>query len=647
MVAYGRLQLAAFGWVDGAHASVSNTFARRCHSGHTWFVLSSDPEVLLDLARQDLASGQLAAAEAKCLQVLGPRHHHLGALEVLGEILLSQGRHDDAIRVFNSLTLMQPTVARHWQNLGTVLRPTRRYAQALAAFERALQLAPPSAGLLYNLGALQMDRFDYQAGHLALRDAVAIAPRDARIRLTFAQCCYDLGRREEALAAVEDWETLEGLTVELTVPIALLLVVAGAQHQAQAAVQRLLANPPQKGRAAVGFAFILERLHRLDEAGAVMERLELNDRSLDADPERLLMSAVLADRAGQHEEAYRHLSLALKNQQEFVHRYNLLYPLAKACDALGRYDEAYAAAEEAHRSQQTFLEVVRGKSSEEDSQLWSLTANGCDLADIAALEGVGPAMEDSPIFIVGFPRSGTTLLEQVLDAHPLLQSMDEQPFLLRAVVEVTNRGIHYPAELNKLTQEALDDIRAHYWDGARERARLLPGRRLVDKNPLNMILLPLIRRLFPNARIILTIRHPCDTVLSCFLQHFRSDLALLCRDLTTLAKTYSRAFGFWYSQWPLSRPFSCELRYERLAANFAMEVEKLSVFLELPWHEAMLAPGEHARAKGFIGTPSYAQVIEPVSNRSVGRWKHYERHFREDVLTILEPWIERWGYSLT
>jgi hypothetical protein len=255
-------------------------------------------------------------------------------------------------------------------------------------------------------------------------------------------------------------------------------------------------------------------------------------------------------------------------------------------------------------------------------------------------------MEDSPIFIVGFPRSGTTLLEQVLDAHPLLQSMDEQPFLLKAVTEVTDCGIRYPAELGKLGAQALDDIRTRYWDRARKRGRLLAGRRLVDKNPLNLVLLPLIRRLFPNARIIVTIRHPCDTLLSCFLQHFRSPgLAVVCRDLTTLATAYSRAFGFWYSQWPLLRPFSYELRYEQLATDLPTEVRKLSAFLGLPWHDAMLAPGEHARAKGFINTPSYAQVTLPVSNRSVGRWKHYEQRFTE-VSAILKPWIERWGYSL-
>ena len=360
----------------------------------------SNPEAVVDLARQDLANDQMAAAQEKCLRVLDAHHHHPGALDVLGTVLSAQGRYEEAVRVFNALTLVQPTVAAHWQNLGTVLRPTGRRAQALAAFERALRLSPPTAGLLYNLGALQMDRLDYVAAHLALRDAVALAPRDARIRWAFAQCCYDMGHRQEAVTAVEDWETLEGLSVVITVSIALLLVTSGAAHLAQPALQR-----------------------------------------------RLAMSALLADRAGRHEVAHRELTAALAKPHAFVHRYNLLYPLAKACDALGRYEEAYAAAAEAHRSQLAFLERATGKASETQSQLWTLTANGCDPADIALWESAATSAEGSPIFIVGFPRSGTTLLEQMLDAHPLLQSMDEQPFLLRAVARVTDRGLGYPNEL--------------------------------------------------------------------------------------------------------------------------------------------------------------------------------------------------------
>src|SRR6516165_3249564 len=181
----------------------------------------SNPALLLALARQDLATDQLGAAQEKCLQVLGAHQHHPGALEVLGTVLCVQGRHEEAVRVFNALTLMRPTVAAHWEHLGTVLRPTRRYAQALAAFERALQLAPPSAGLLYNLGVLQMDRCDYNAAYLVLRDAVGLAPTDARIRWAFAQCCYDLARAEEALTALEGGLKFEGLCLEFTVLIVL------------------------------------------------------------------------------------------------------------------------------------------------------------------------------------------------------------------------------------------------------------------------------------------------------------------------------------------------------------------------------------------------------------------------------------------
>ncbi|HTD12307.1 MAG TPA: sulfotransferase [Steroidobacteraceae bacterium] len=606
----------------------------------------SDPAALVNLARQDLAGGQIAAAEEKCMRVLGAHHQHPGALDVLGMVLSSQGRYEEAVRVFNALTLMQPTLAAHWQNLGTVLRPAGRPAQSLAAFERALRLGPPTAGLLYNLGALQMDRLDYRAAHLALRDAVVLAPRDARIRWTYAQCCYDIGHQQEAVTALEDWETLDGLSVEITVSIALLLLTSGAAHLARPALQRLSANPPATGRAAVGFAFLLERLHRLDEARGVLEQLALNDGSLSADSERLAMSAVLADRDGRHEDAHRQLTAALAKQQESAHRYNLLYPLAKACDALGRYEEAYAAAAEAHRSQLAFLERATGKASEAQSQLWALTANECDPDDIALWERAGNGMEGSPVFIVGFPRSGTTLLEQTLDAHPLLQSMDEQPFLLQAVARVTDQGIRYPTELGKLNGSDLNDIRAHYWAAVRSRVPLAPDQRLVDKNPMNMVLLPIIRRLFPDASVILAVRHPCDTVVSCFLQDFRSDLAFLGRDLTSLARAYSRAFGFWYSQWPLLQTRTHELKYEQLTADFAAELDRLCAFLQLPRHEAMLAPGEHARAKGFISTPSYAQVIEPVNARSVGRWKHYERYFSSEALTLLAPWIERWGYSL-
>src|ERR1700683_5510458 len=117
-----------------------------------------NPEELLQLARADLAGERLAAAEAKCLEVLSAHHHHAGALGVLGQVLYARGQHEEAVRVFNALTVMQPSVPEHWRNLGTALRPTRRHDQAIAAFDCALRLGAPAATLPDKLRVVAIGR---------------------------------------------------------------------------------------------------------------------------------------------------------------------------------------------------------------------------------------------------------------------------------------------------------------------------------------------------------------------------------------------------------------------------------------------------------------------------------------------------------
>jgi hypothetical protein len=167
---------------------------------------------------------------------------------------------------------------------------------------------------------------------------------------------------------------------------------------------------------------------------------------------------------------------------------------------------------------------------------------------------------------------------------------------------------------------------------------------LIDKNPLNILRLPAIARLFPNARIVLAVRHPCDVLLSCFMQHFRAEFAWQCRDLETLALAYRRTFDFWYQQAAILRPAVHEVRYETFVAGFEPQVRALAEFLDLPWTDALLEPGENARRRGFIAAPSYAQVVQPVHSRSVGRWHAYERWF-EPVLPQLEADFARWDYA--
>ncbi|MFO1402202.1 MAG: sulfotransferase, partial [Steroidobacteraceae bacterium] len=241
--------------------------------------------------------------------------------------------------------------------------------------------------------------------------------------------------------------------------------------------------------------------------------------------------------------------------------------------------------------------------------------------------------------------SGTTLLELTLDAHPQLVSMDEQPFVQNALDDLRAAGAAYPERLRELSAAQLAGIRERYWERVARKVQVAPGQRLVDKNPLNMLRLPVIARLFPNARVILAVRHPCDVILSCYMQHFRApDFALMCADLPSLTLGYRKAFDFWYEEAALLKPQVHEVQYEKLVADFEAEARRLCAFLQLPWEPAMLDPAQRAHARRFISTPSYSQVVRPVSQAAVDRWRAYEEYLRP-ALPIVAPYLERWGYT--
>jgi hypothetical protein len=358
------------------------------------------------------------------------------------------------------------------------------------------------------------------------------------------------------------------------------------------------------------------------------------------------MRAQLAQRTSDHAIASTLYTELLNDCKEPQLTHLLQFPLAKSLDALQRYDEAFGTLLAAHRSQIELLRLTAPLLIARGAPTMTITRFGCDPDDVATWDdSTSPALEESPVFIVAFPRSGTTLLELTLDSHPLLGSMDEQPFVQNALDDMLGEGISYPERMGGLTAAQLDAVRSKYWERVRRKVTLEAGQRLVDKNPLNILRLPAIRRLFPNSPVILAVRHPCDVMLSCFMQHFRTpDFALLCSDLKALAIGFRRTFDFWYQQKELLQPKSMELRYETFTDDFEAQVRGVLEFLALPWNDAVLRPQETARNKGFISTPSYSQVIEPVHSKAVGRWRSYERHL-SPVLPIIEPYLERWDYD--
>jgi tetratricopeptide (TPR) repeat protein len=606
----------------------------------------SDPDVLVAEALRQLTGGDLAAAELSCRTALVEVPRHTSASTVLGAVLLAQGRNAEAQTVFEDLIEREPDAPPHWINLGNARRGMGEFDRALLAYARAAALGVKDPDFYFNVGLTHLDRGDYESARAVLETATQLDPTDAEITLRYADACYRSLQNEAAVAALLGWRSLTSMRPRVLAEIGQLLINLGEGESGEQALESALADPSADEMTLLTGIEIAERTNRLDQAQLLVTRLESEPHSASVDEDLLNIRARLAQRAGDHAAAERLYGQSLLVKKDSAKKHLDLFPLVQSLDAQGRYAEALTTLKQAHASQLEYLRRVDPAMVLSGAPPMLITQQRCDPDDVAGWQDPdAPGIEDSPVFIIAFPRSGTTLLELTLDAHPGLQSMDEQPFIQDALEDIQALSIDYPRAMALLSKSALADLRAKYWRRVAGKIQLQPGTRLVDKNPLNILRVPVIRRLFPHAPILLGVRHPCDVILSCYMQRFRApEFALLCNSPATLARGYRRTIDYWFSQSEILRPKSLEVRYETLVANFEREVRAIFEFLALPWDERVLEPGQHARQKGFISTPSYTQVVGPISTKSVDRWHHYAELF-VPLMPILQPVIERWNYS--
>jgi Flp pilus assembly protein TadD len=603
-------------------------------------------------AKQALAAfqqGDLAKAEYLAREAFRVAPKHPEALLAYGVVMNARGNHENAAKAFRRLTQLQPREPTHWGNLATAERAAGHLQEAVESYERAVALGGWTVDLLYNSALLELQRGNFQLACNRLSEAVKHQPVDAEVACRYAQLLMQSGEPAALRAAVRGWQQWLGWTTELLADFGMLLLTVGDQPAALGILERLRLEVDNSPAVEMALITMLERTNQLEEA---TQRLRLLGQRpgwrvpADLQARWLGLRAQLASRNDQHAEAIALYREMLRIDLPLQERQEILFPLAKALDADGQYEAAMEAAAGAHASQMAYFDLTAPVTAEEASANLNIADAICDADDVARwFEPAPPSMEDSPVFIVAFPRSGTTLLEQMLDAHPGLQTMDEQRFLLDAQERLQELGLDYPEKLAEAAPQQLAEARRHYWSMVATKVRLEPGQRLLDKNPLNMLRLPVIQRLWPNAPILLAIRHPFDVITSNYMQQYRApDFARLCRDLPSLGDGYARIFDHWYRQAAVLQPKVLEVFYEPFVSDFAKQARHIAAFCGLEWHDDMLNPSQHALSKGYIATPSYHQVARPVNRNAVDRWRRYSQHLLplHDRVAHL---MHRWGYS--
>ncbi|MEJ8569729.1 tetratricopeptide repeat-containing sulfotransferase family protein [Elongatibacter sediminis] len=446
-------------------------------------------------------------------------------------------------------------------------------------------------------------------------------------------------RLDEAVAPLEQAARHPEFEVDARYELARVLSRSRRGQEAESQYRRVLERRPDHADAAANLAFLLERRNRLEESA------DWADRALGLDSGNFMANltrAVLDRRAGNHGQARDRLESLAESCADPMNRSVVLNQLGQCLDGMEAWNEAFGCFEQANR----LLRETHPLGQPVDHGSYGL-GRLRELHEWLTTERVDHwspnphARASDPVFLVGFPRSGTTLLDQILSAHPDIEVSEENELFDTVRARWVENGPL--TRIGTMNPDQLDSARRLYLEALRERRRHPERAVIVDKLPLNLAYLFLIHRLFPDSPVLFAVRDPRDACLSCFFQSFDLQGAmpyfLDLRDTATYYDTVMRLA--WLSRERISNPVH-EIRYETVVRDLEGSAREMLSFLGLEFSSEVLAYRRQARDR-TIDTPSYQQVVQPLYTRSIGRWRHYRQHLTP-VLPSLTPWAERLTY---
>jgi tetratricopeptide (TPR) repeat protein len=533
---------------------------------------------IFERIRGALAAGDLDVAASLADKAVSTAPGHSVLIRLVAETLERSGRIREAAMLLARAVERMPGDPMLLIGLGGRLLQLGRSDEAMHMFEAAASADPRSAEAWFAMGKTKANDSDFDAARAHFEKALEIAPGYAEARATLAN----------------------------------LLARAGDAEGGRAQAERALKDAPNNTLALTALAVIDVNERNFTQAEGRLRGL-LREPQLDAS-ERALATSLLGD--------------ALDGQDKTTAAYL-----------------TYASANEMHRKQCApgYAEAARGYIDNLDR-----LAAAFDGADPAPWRSAPPvAPEDggsvkAQVFLVGFPRSGTTLLEQVLAAHPDVVTLEEKPTLDAAEAEFLEDAAGLQ-RLKTVDAATAGKFRRAYWDAVRAAGVAPEGKVLIDKLPLNTPKLPLIVKLFPDAKILFARRDPRDVVLSCFRRTFLPNIATYSMlSLAGAAELYAavmRLADVYREALPLDL---IEVRYETFVENFEDEARAACAFLGLAWDDRV-SDFAARRGERLVNTPSAAQVRRGIYRGGEGQWRRY-RDQLAPVMPVLAPWIGPKGY---
>ena len=607
---------------------------------------SSDP-----LARARLAwvngdaAGTIRAAQAWC-NAPDPKLR-VRALGLCGDALRQLGRLQDASRLLHAALAIDPHNPLAWTAIARMLGASGDYANAVNAWERVALRSPRDPTPWLELAELHRTAKDFAAASRASAQAALRKPDSLEIAIEAALDLRATGLELETLVAVERAIERFPRAVFFHLLAAELVSSLGRREDALAHLHQAVALDPHHVDARCRRVTHYIQTRQIDDAARDVEiMLELAPEQ----PQVRLQAARLATVRGDHDRALELLESLLQDRDNVTDNQQA-HALLYRAEILGKRGEVEQEWRDLNAGQQLLARALV-QTGEDGTQYLALLRNRAELmspgssfrAALATMPTTAPTgsalSERPPVFMFGFPRSGTTLFENVLGAHPSFTATDELNLLGAVLQSIATECGNPPIE--SLSDAQVRHLRAVFEQKAQRAGYDTKSTRLIDKNPLNFVFVDIVRKVFPDAPVVMIFRDPRDCVWSAFRQPFEPHASLiLSRELTGTATLYATALELWQQARSLDGLKLLEVHYEHMVTDFEATARQLVEATGEAWHPAVLE-FHQALGQRFVRTPSFAAVGQKVNRSRLASWTRHADKMAA-VLPILQPFIDRYG----
>lgn len=539
----------------------------------------------------------------------------------MGMILQSRGELNKALPFYQKAIALNPKNAYLHYNIGLIFQNINQFSEAETSYLQTIRLNPEHGEAHANLGNLYFTNKQFKKAQLSLEAAVTYSPNSAHLHAGLGVTYYRLSKLDESVSSLNTALLIDPKNINAHLSIIDTLLFLGQYDRAYQHCEQILEIEPNNIIAIVNRASLNERMGQFEKGmKQILPFIESGNKNLSV----ILAYVELAKRLHKQQEAIDLLEEYLRETSPIEDRAKcrIHFRLGALHDFLKKYDKAFYHFQTGSRLKST-------KYSIEKHQALLTSISSTYSEDFVNHAPVSNIESEVPIFIIGMPRSGSSLIEQILGSHPMVHPAGElqnMPQLMNSLSTMIGSRYAFPQCVTELTTEQINQFAKTYLDHVTNLSST--ARYVTDKMPENFLMLGLIQQLFPNARIINCLRDPRSLALSCYFQLFRDDAQSFSYDLNHIAhyyKGYKKLMSYWKRTLSIQ---IIDIQYEALINQPKTEIQRILEFCNLDWSDDCLEFHDNKRQ---VATASYDQVRQPLYKSSLDRWQHYEKYISKST----------------